>query len=521
MDFKFQTHFNIKISSQIKFIFFLYFHRRNVLYIEKEKNLDVINNNYNKIQNFVQRETYYNSLEIDLIKLKKNLMDFYKLENFNEIKLNYDMFDCLENIIPKNVLKFYTQSYEITLNFNLSYLSAVEPKIVENITYDALFLKINKEKDILFDYDIETTIYKFLENDIIQFLKKNKQFDFLIYNKINNDMKKFYADFENFLLNNSNLDFKKTLEDEIFEKNFFDFSFNENVNFEINLENNSFKDMGGFIENLEKNLIEVKNKLLKLFTETKAEFLKKEEYGLKNFIDEVFKNDENNQNLLIVGIDFNSIIFKIFNEIYLNHKIILEEDGKINEEKISKLKNIFIETFLTKNYLDVNYLFNNKNLLEKYKLNENDYKEIINIFVDNQLYKSKVENSNNLKPNSNRDDIRTITKNISQLFYKKLMNNHFNNLNEFFKTLEKNDCLNTFYLFRKNNFLTDSTDLFLLKMKNNEIIQIEEEKFKEKNKNYSFLIKFDEKKRKMIINFLRKITDFYVIFLTIKLKFFI
>lgn len=483
----------------------------------------IINNNSIKNENNTEIiSESLNSFEIDfdLIFKKINKFNSANLANEkNQIALNYKMFESLENFLPKSFLNNLSPTYQLTVEYDLSLLPNIDSKRIENdkITYDALFLKINKEKDILFDYDIETVIYKFLEHDVIQSLRKNGQFDYLYYSRLSNDMKKFYADFDAFIKYDDNLKFKNCLEEQIFEKILFDFAYeNGKVTYKINRNLAPNRSMSDYLDNFEKenNLLEKKNDLLNLFNETKAAFLIKEEFGLFNFVDAMLSS--NAKNSLITGIDINSIIIKIFNEFYVNHNLIFEDNKTVNQPLVEEFKKIFVEKFLTKSYLDLNYLFNNPTTFENFKLNENDFHKIININFNNNLFKSKIVNANNNHTDKlDNCPIKTITRNISNFVEKKMLaENQIQNLDDLMKKLSENYCINNFFLAKHSKLLSNSNEFKTLKINDLKEItfDIEKESSNKFQKKKLFIMKYDENKKNIVINYLKQITDFYVSF---------
>lgn len=477
---------------------------------------------------------YRNILTFDLEEIL-NILKFYFEIDSNaaaEIEMSYSQLEKLECFFPENILKLYCPEYFLQLKYNIQYLLNVEPKKKEkeSLTYDILFLKINKEKDILFDYDIETAIYKFLKEDLITDIKKNKQFDYFNFNKLNNEMRKFYTDLKNFLLFDEGSTFKKLFEENIFEGCLKNVTFTDKLNYSY-----SKSLIQPFLEkmDIEKNFLEKKNELLKLFVDTKSSFLKTEEFGLYNFVNFIFfdgkqnynfnennDNESNNNDLIITGFDINSIIIKIFHELYINHNITFKENVINNQStnlfdnKLEDFKAIFKERFLSKNYLDLNILFNKKENMKKYKLEKDDFTSIFSFYYENsKLFTGRAERA----IIEDNDTIKCITKNISVFFKNKIfLANHINTLSEFFKFIEVNNFdINKLFIAKDSSLVDNQIKIKHLQISNKGLIiplSSQEQLYDLENiGNLTFKIQVNQQKQKILISFLEKFADFYVI----------
>jgi len=314
-----------------------------------------------------------------------NLIKIFEPENQNSFEeaglfKNPDLnsFNLL-SLFPDEISQSLEIRYYINIVIHLKNLKEIslDRNVASKFTYDELFFNMNNEKEILFNYDLETELYKFVaelgnissykrENrstkNIFHF--NNKEFfqDFLIISKCKGE--KLMEIFDNFIISIKFNEAKRELT----------FSFNSREKNKLELFLNSFKEN-------EKNY---KYKLMELFTTLKKEMVIDEEFGVSNFFK--FLLDSKllaKSQLTIVGCN---MLFK-FSMIFL--EFFSDEKG-INFEDFTKfLYNVDL------NFIDLNYLskknglkfFNELNYVKKYFSSSNDRKNLMmNVEYSTQKY---------------------------------------------------------------------------------------------------------------------------------------
>ena len=425
----------------------------------KYTKINTINENKEKNKNNVIKNKNYNSNK----NLKNNLTS-------KENKNNINNFSSRKNSLPKQisfVSKISNDDLPKTIdNDNEQFSKNIENKNIKISNFQYNKKNINNKKNNIYDYqinqlkqilikkqNIKNNIEKILSNKFKNLSSnsnnKSKNFSNIISKTNNNLIKTNINSFSPIQKNNSNL-YKISSQS---KKNIFS---NTNPNINCNLENNNINSNSQKYLNNNKNIIKNKNKnnnisqkkfLNKKMTEKSCPILNIDYMNIKN-IQESYINDEN---LIKNSISHNIILRNTSGPNLNNPKGALKPFCSLinipynnKEKKENNDKN------------NSNYSISNENINYFFDKNKyfNDFKNKINLNINNLFFKLKRKNTKNIYYNisKNNDYKEPYIKKSNYLSEENNGNKNNNNFNE--KTNPINNIL-TEKINKKDNIKID------------------------------------------------------------------
>ena len=464
-----------KIKIEIKeknnlFLNIIDFYTKLLNFIENEKEEffienDLIKNNefYNNIKEFLLNEkisfvdliydennllkkiNICRSKEFKNDNLKIILSEIKNLKEKNEIiinNINYYNFDFRKLFYLKDnnneIIKNLTISYhfQLMLNFTKIPIEIIKKSkdfYFEKIKYNKFLLNTENRQEIIFGYNFETEIHKFL-NEILQTIKKNNENNENIENNEKN---------QNTINLNLGKDLELLLKNENFKK-----IFKENFkNYSLKLNENKEYFIFQYSNEIKFNLEDLKMEILNLAEKIKKENNILEELGVSIFLNELLNN---NQKFKIFGCNIKKKI-----EFIIKNNIINYNENNFNLEEFFD-KNDFYDLIYISKKLNFNFY---QKLLEigRQKINfvtQKIFYTFFDLIENNKELKNKIliefkncfindgddEEFNNLNKENvfNKEDFDKNNNEIIQNFQKK---------NDFFVEIKKDNNNIIKYIF--------------------------------------------------------------------------
>ena len=331
-------------------------------------------------------------------KMENTLNTLLELKDKNEIEIteyNYYGFD-FKKLFEKEI----QNNLNINYSFGITIIPSLIPedldlnkteKILDKISYENLFLNINNREDIIFGYQFETLLHKFLKE-----LNNNDNQDITISTEFGKDLEIFCKD-NNFL----NL---------------------INPYFDIKLKNeNNFYVVQYKLKN-EFNFDELKYNLYEECEKIKIKLLINEELGLSLFYKEIFSNSE----YTIIGSNLDKKLNFIFSNIIKSPHKIDESSLIFEKEKIKFFDLQYISRKINYNFLltYMNFLHDSnfpiKYVTQRFCYIFNEIKQKCNI----EEYSNQVFESNEFKNNMILIPTELFNNNYQRIF--KILQKHTN-----------------------------------------------------------------------------------------------
>jgi hypothetical protein len=333
---------------------------------------------------------FSNSLQIDpndikeLVDLIKRFVRIVRTEGndvFSEesiFKKNY----YLQNLnfyylIPKKIHRAIDVVYTIAITYDLTLLRNVNLDRKNLTKFEDLFLNLNNDKEILFDYEIEKELYL-----LISGLKKQIEDKYSPLNNlfIANDglLKDLFIFFHNKnYLNILEDSFKGYIKiEKVNEKKreiVFSYKYEDREKLKIDL---------FLTTDLERDL---RYELIKIFTRVKKETVFMEEFGVSNFFRYLFFNKKEDTTFTVVGTNLLQKFIFIYFEIFNN-------DSNFTDEMFDE----FLLFFQNINFVDLNFVCKkfNQNIIHELNSGEKTINAVkyFNIFEKMFLKGEKIRN---------------------------------------------------------------------------------------------------------------------------------